>query len=225
MSDPGDLSALRDPARSMLDARQEAWLLDLLSRSKTAGIAWRVVGQQTLFGQLRGEKGAIRNADAWDGYPLSRGRILDHLEHDGIDDTVVVGGDLHSSWALDLSRDPFSREAYDPSTGRGSLAVEFLTPGVTSPALRNSGEAARAAARTLERNPHVKWVDLFHRGYALLDVDRERAQCEWYHLDSVTERERGEHFAAAFLSRRGRNRLEPADRPSRPRRPAPPLAP
>jgi hypothetical protein len=59
----------------------------------------------------------------------------------------------------------------------------------------------------------------------LLDVDRERAQCEWYHLDTVTERKPGEHFARAFLTRRGRNHLEPAQRRSRPRRPAPPLAP
>ena len=225
VSDPGDRSALHDPARSMLGAQQEEWLLDLLSRSKSAGIAWRVVGQQTLFGQLLGEKGVIRNADAWDGYPLTRGRILDHIEHNGIDDTVVVGGDLNSSWALDLSRDPFSREVYDPASGRGSLAVEFLTPGVTSPALQDSGEAARVAARTLALNPHVKWVDLFHRGYALLDVDRERVQCEWYHLDTVTERKPGEHFAGAFFTRRGRNHLEPAQRRSRPRRPAPPLAP
>jgi alkaline phosphatase D len=184
-----------------------------------------VVGQQTLFGQLLGEKGGIRNPDAWDGYPVTRGRILDHLERNGIDDTVVVGGDLHSSWALDLSRDPFSREVYDSASGRGSLAVEFLTPGVTSPALQDSGEAARAAARMLERNPQIKWVDLFHRGYALLDVDRERVQCEWYHLDTLTERKPGEHFARAFLTRRGRNHLEPARRGSRPRRPAPPLAP
>jgi len=214
-----------DPARSMLGAQQEKWLLDLLSRSKSAGVAWRVIGQQTLFGQLLGEKGAVPSADSWDGYPSSRGRILDHLERNGIDDTVVVGGDLNSSWALDLSRDPFSREVYDFASGRGSLAVEFLTPGVTSPALQDSGEAARAAARTLERNPHVKWVDFFHRGYALLDVDRERVQCEWYHLDTVTERKPGEHFAGAFLTRRGRNHLEPAKRRSRPRRPAPTLAP
>jgi alkaline phosphatase D len=225
LSDPGDRSALRDPARSMLGAQQEEWLLDLLSRSKAAGIAWRLVGQQTLFGQLRGEQGGIRSADAWDGYPISRERILDHLEQGGIDDTVVVGGDLHGSWALDLSRDPFSPEVYDSASGRGSLAVEFLTPGVTAPALRDSGEAARAAARTLERNPHVKWVDLSARGYALLDIDRERVQCEWYHLDSVTEPRPGEHLARAFLTRRGRNHLEPAPRASRPRRSPPPLAP
>ena len=159
---------------------------------------------------------------------MSRRRILDHLEHNGIDDTVVVGGALNSSLALDLSRDPFSREAYASASGRGSLAVEFLTPGITgftSLALQDSGEAARAAERTLERNPHVKWVDLFHRGYALLDVDRERVQCEWYHLDTVTKRKPDERFARAFLTRRGRNRIEPARRRSRPRRPAPPLAP
>jgi len=216
---------LSGSASSMLGGRQEEWLLDLLSRSKTAGVAWRVVGQQTLFGQLLGENGAVLSADGWDGYPAARGRILDHLERNGIDDTVVVGGDLNSSWALDLSRDPFSREVYDSASGRGSLAVEFLTPGVTAAALQDSGEAARAAARTLERNPHVKWVDLFHRGYALLDVDRERVQCEWYHLDTVTERKSGEHFAGAFLTQRGRNHLEPARGRSRPRQEPPPLAP
>ena len=39
VSDPGDRSALYDPAGSMLGAQQEQWLLDLLSRSKAAGVA------------------------------------------------------------------------------------------------------------------------------------------------------------------------------------------
>jgi alkaline phosphatase D len=66
----------------------------------------------------------------------------------------------------------------------------------------------------MAEQPHVRWVDFFHRGYALLDVDRERAQCEWYHVETVDRPLAKERFARAFRSRRGADRLEPVSRPS-----------
>jgi alkaline phosphatase D len=67
----------------------------------------------------------------------------------------------------------------------------------------------------VERHPHVRWVDLLHRGYALLDVDRERAQCEWWFVATVAERRCRESFAQAWRTLRGRSHLEAVRRPSR----------
>ena len=53
-------------------------------------------------------------------------------------DVVVLTGDIHSSWAMDLTEMPYDAAMYDPATGEGSLAVEFVTPAITSPHIQAS---------------------------------------------------------------------------------------
>jgi alkaline phosphatase D len=207
-----DRAVIDDPSRTLLGAAQEAWLLDELGTSKARGTAWRVLGQQVMFGQLGGFGDTpILNTDQWDGYPHARGRILDHLEARGIDDVAVLTGDIHSSWAMDVARDPFDASAYDPATGRGSLAVEFVTPSVTSPFLTDRARAEERAAEGLRNHPHMRWIDLFHKGYVVLDADAERLQAEFWHVDTITERDDGERLARAFATARGASHLEATD--------------
>jgi alkaline phosphatase D len=223
VADPRDASELGRADRTLLGADQEDWLERQIADSARQRMAWRVLAQQVQLAPLRPDaNGAIRNPDAWDGYPVSRERLLSQLERQGLRDNVVLTGDLHSSWAIDVPRD---LGAYDPASGRGSLAVEFVVPGISAPGLLDAALAERRAAEVMAEQPHVKWVDFFHRGYALLDVDRERAQCEWYHVKTVDTRLAKESFARAFRSRRGADRLEPVARPSPARSPAPDPAP
>ena len=65
-------------------------------------------------------------------------------------------------------------------------------------------------------SPHIKYVDLFHRGYALLDIDHERTQTEWYHAESIVEANNtNQVMAAAFRTYDTNNYLVPAtDGPS-----------
>ena len=203
-----ELGVMRDPARTMLGAEQEAWLYRQLSRSKTDGTAWRILGQQVPMSTLVDENGEIFMTDKWDGYAATRNRLFDHLEREAIGDLVVLTGDVHSSWAVDLTRDPFDK-GYDPKTGRGALGVELVTPAVSSPGIREWGEAERRARDMRARHPHVRFAELFHRGYGLLDLDRERAYAEWWHLDTVLEQRVDERLAAAFRSQRGHGHLEP----------------
>jgi phosphodiesterase/alkaline phosphatase D-like protein len=44
--------------------------------------------------------------DAWDGYRASRARVLDHIERNKIDNTIVLSGDSHANWASDRARKP-----------------------------------------------------------------------------------------------------------------------
>jgi alkaline phosphatase D len=224
VDDPADARALEDPLRRMLGVEEEAWLLERLDASVRDGLAWRVIGQQTMMGQLRDPNGLIDNPDQWDGYPVARQRIFDHIGSHGIRDVVVLTGDLHSAWALELAADPFARGRYDPATGRGALAVEFVTPGVTSPSPIAAAKADATTREVLERHPHVKWVDFAHQGYALLDVDRQRAQCEWYFVSDVRKRRASERLGRVWLTRAGASHLEAvahASAPRPPRLPAP----
>jgi alkaline phosphatase D len=202
---------LADPARSLLGAEQEAWLFERLAASQREGVAWRLLGQQVLFGQVRTAEGLIRNPDAWDGYPAARERVLRRLRDEAIQNVVVLTGDVHSSWAMELALDPFDPRAYDPATGRGALAVEFVCPAISSsPPGKDPADAAAREAEYRARLPHLRYIEFWHRGYGLLDLDPERARAEWWHVEGVDQRGLASHLAAAFETPVGTSRLRPA---------------
>jgi len=202
-----DYPALTDPKRSMLGGEQEAWLYDRLRRSSRAGTAWRLLGQQVIFAPFVPQVGSALEVDNWEGYPAARTRFFDCVERDRIADVAVLTGDIHSSWALDLPRSPLS--GYDGSTGRGSLAVEIITPAVTSPPFFSRAGARERARSFLSASPHMRYMDGDRHGYVTLDITRERLLAEWYHVRTVTERTSNESKAASFVCERGSAHLQP----------------
>ncbi|XYI00747.1 alkaline phosphatase D family protein [Sorangium sp. So ce1128] len=215
----GDAEAIADPARTLLGQDQEAWL-----RAELAGstAAWKLMGQQVMIGQIP----QLLNADAWDGYPAARQRFFDMLTEEGVRDVVVLTGDIHSSWAIDLTPAPLDPDIYDPGTGEGALAVEIVTPGITSPFFTE--EEAQTYEPVALSNPHIKYVNLWRRGYVVLDVTPERVQAAWFQYDAPERPEVDEVFAAAFATRRGESHLREeeeaaAERPDAPEA-APPVA-
>jgi alkaline phosphatase D len=52
-------------------------------------------------------EGVTLAADIWDGYSAERGRLLGFLRDRKVQDVVVLTGDVHASFANDLSEDPF----------------------------------------------------------------------------------------------------------------------
>jgi alkaline phosphatase D len=108
--------------------------------------------------------------------------------------------------------------------------VEFICPGVTSPFLfpdtpQGAAQAAAAAAQLRRISPHMKYIELFRRGYVLLDLDEDRVQGEWFHPRTIRERSLVEDFGAAFFSEAGKHHLVAAGGPSAPRADAPDPAP
>jgi alkaline phosphatase D len=65
------------------------------------------------------------------------------------------------------------------------------------------------AERVRSTSPHIKYVELHKRGYGILDVTRERAQCELYHLSTVSVRDERQELAAVYASEAGNNALKP----------------
>jgi alkaline phosphatase D len=206
-----DRAGLLDGRRTLLGTEQESWLFERLAASQRDGVAWRILGQQVLFGQLITETGRIWNSDLWDGYPAERDRVLAHLERDCIGNVLVLTGDIHTSWALELARDPFRARTYDAATGRGALAVELVTPAISSaPPVRDFAESEARTAEYRRRLPHLRYLEFWHRGYAILDLDRSRARAEWWHMERVDRPDRGERLAAAYEVRAGVPRALPA---------------
>jgi alkaline phosphatase D len=219
----GDAS--RDPARTQLGPAQRDWLFDGLAASRAR---WRLLGNSSVLGQiwhdtlrtiahqplavvkLIGPDGNGPDVDQWDGYPVERQRLLEHLRDTPVRDVVVLSGDVHVGLAMDLSLAPF-----DPAAP--NVAVEFVTASLTS---QNVDDKMHWPARTqsqpieaalVDALPHLHWVDLDSHGYVLVDVSPDRVVGEWWFVETVLERTDAERRGAAFLVRHGEPRLVPAE--------------
>jgi alkaline phosphatase D len=218
-----DLAGLADPARTVLGAAQEAWLADQLRESQRSQTQWRLLGQQVMFNRMTPAGQKVRNADSWDGYQGARERVLDILQQHRIKDIVILTGDVHSSWAMDVPRSAW--DGYNARSGEGSVAVEVTTPPISSPpifAADGQGRERAAALRVLL--PHVKFMDGESRGYVVLDVTRERAHLDYFFVPTVQQRSDAEAHVAAFVTERGSAHLVDAGKPA-PTQQGAPLAP
>jgi alkaline phosphatase D len=207
LEDRNDKQGLSDLSRTILGIDQQAWLAEQLRASVRHGTSWRLLGQQLMFGQLLGDDAALLNVDQWDGYPASRRAILDQLDEERIDNVVVLTGDIHTAWAMDITRDPMGSD-YDAGTGRGSLAVELVTTSVTSPGPKGDPEDLRKREQNLiDKRPHVHYVNLREHGYLLLDIDAERTRGEFWYVDSILQHGGTERLGAAYFTELGANHL------------------
>ena len=218
---PDDVAALTNPQRTMLGAAQEAWCFDELRSSQRTGARWRLLGQQVLFTRMTPIGQTVRNADTWDGYQGARDRILDFVRDEGIKDMVILTGDIHSSWAMDVPR--VAWDGYTSRTGEGSLAVELTTPAISSPPMFADGQGRERAAALKVMLPHLKFMDGEHRGYFVLDVTPQRMQADYMFVPTVSERSNAEVLGSALVCERGSSHLVETNKPA-PTQDAAPLA-
>ncbi len=216
-----DVDAINDEGRSILGFDQEQWLHQRLLESSAR---WKVIGQQVILSQWKTSAapnseggGDVGNPDSWDGYDASRRRLFDVLRSNAIDNVIVLTGDVHSSWAMELTEDPNDPATYDPETGAGALGVEFVAPGIT-----NTFPAPGLEGLFLNANPNIKWADTRNRGYFVLDLKPERAQAAWFHFERVDDPEEQERFAIALSTAEGASHLVEDEGPAEPARDRPP---
>ena len=165
--------AILDPAATLLGDSQEDWLFRGL---RTSHATWKVMAQQVMMmqwdlGVLLGPSPRLNffNVDAWDGYQVARNRIMTFLAHNAIENAVVLTGDIHSAWAADLKAD-FN------TPGSPVVGAEFVCSSVTS--TFGDGNHGLVLA-TLPSNPHIRFFDGLHRGYAACSVTPERWQTDY----------------------------------------------
>jgi len=166
---------------NIISQTQEDWLLDQLTNSTAK---WKIVGNQVVM-SLWIFQGAYVNQDQWNGYPVGRRRLMDRIREAGVDNVVVVTGDVHSSWAMDITQDD---DSYDAEAGTGAIGVEFVAPGVTSP-----GEVDEALVSGLiPDSPHIYYADVTNNGYFVLDVREDKVQADWYFIEGLAQNQRME---------------------------------
>jgi alkaline phosphatase D len=142
-----------DPARSLLGAAQERWLMQTLASS---GARWNLLAQQYLMGEVERPRpdGRLYSNDGWSGYAQTRRRILEQWRDARVSNPVVLGGDIHCFIAGDLALE------------RGKpIASEFVGGSISSLGATNADMQRFKAA-----NPNLKFTEGEHRGYGRVDI-------------------------------------------------------
>jgi alkaline phosphatase D len=203
---------------NIISAEQEAWLKEQLS---TSTAKWKIIGNQVVMSlwQFVNATGRITNAndDQWNGYREGRERLLGFLRDNGISNTVVVTGDVHSSWAMDVT---YGDGTYNPETREGAVAVEFVATGITSPP-----EIPEVVLDLfVNDSPHIRYVEGTRTGYFVLDVQAEKTQADWYLLDGIAKDQGVQTLDASWAVLDGQNHLTEMSGAEAPNDEAPGLA-
>ncbi|BCL31067.1 alkaline phosphatase D family protein [Streptomyces aurantiacus] len=187
-----------DPSRTITGATQERWLLDGWRASKAL---WNVVPQQVTFSQRKLDlnEAAKMSMDAWDGYRASRGRVLAGAKAAGVDNLMVLTGDVHVGYAFDIKDD------FDDTASR-TLGTEIVTTSVTSG--RDGAEKPANWDTYTRANPHLKFYN-GRRGYTTVRLGRESARADFKTVVAVTTPGAPITTAAAFVTEVGDQGLKP----------------
>ncbi|MPQ97089.1 alkaline phosphatase [Modestobacter sp. I12A-02628] len=212
--------ALADPGRHLPEPQQMTWLTTGLTGSHKA---WHLIGNQTVFARVFSPQptalpGQVFNADQWDGYQADQRTLLAAMAASGDTDPVVLTGDIHSSWAIELPSEPTSGD---------SVGVEFVCPSITSDGFKEvTGSAAAAQAATAAfqlRNPWVRYLEGVGHGFAVIDVTPERVQTDFWFVRSNgdkglavevrTDPDATVGFESSWTSAKGSRRVTPGTGP------------
>ncbi|KAA6217166.1 alkaline phosphatase D family protein [Streptomyces filamentosus] len=215
--------AVDDPERTITGRAQLDWLKSGLAGSDAA---WQLVGTSVMispvaFGSLPAylleplaellglpAEGIAVNVDQWDGYTDDRKELLAHLSSRAIRNTVFLTGDIHMAWANDV---PAKAATYPLSA---PVATEFVVTSVTSDNLDDLLNVAPgtlsvvAAGAVKAANRHVKWVDMDHHGYGVLDVTAERSQMDYYTVSDKRDPAATASWSRSYRTLDGTQRVE-----------------
>ena len=183
----------RDGPSTMMGPEQEAWLNNQLSQSHGR---WNVLAQQVIFGQIDVDPGPGERfmMDKWDGYAAARNRLTGFLAERKLADVIVLSGDNHNNWALEIHSDP--RNEKSPV-----VASEFAGTSITS-----GGDGIDMDPKyklALPGNPHVKFHNS-QRGYVRCVITPSHWTSDYRIVPYVTRPGAPVQTRASFVVESGR---------------------
>nr|WP_243859555.1 alkaline phosphatase D family protein [Amycolatopsis arida] len=182
-----------DPRRSILGAAQERWLYSGLRRSRAT---WNLLAQQVVMAQIDRDTGPGRtfSMDQWDGFTANRDRLFAAVRRHGVDNLVVLTGDIHRHVAAELKAD--FTDPHSPTIG-----TELV---VTSVGSDGDGAPTDRYTELWLANPHVKLYD-GRRGYVHGELTPERLTSRFRVVDHVERDDRAPvSTVAQFVTEAGR---------------------
>lgn len=161
---------------------------------------WKVLTQQTMMAQWDFKPGPGQRiwTDAWDGYPASRARLTRFLAERKINNTLVIGGDIHTNAV-------------------GNVKVDFDDPAspvvaseICGTSISSQGNSQAELDAALPDNPHILLADTRHRGYAVMELGPQRATAALRVIDSEKTRTSTVSTQATFTVQAGRPGVQKA---------------
>jgi alkaline phosphatase D len=191
-----DIDSFPDGTFDILGHTQNQWLSQQICNTPRR---WTLIANQKMFSgwYTRGinpalltlvpNDGAVFDNSSWDGYLNNRNAILNSIQNCQLDNVVFLSGDAHASFYMDIPRDPFDSIQYQPETGMGSIATEFLAGSITRGNFDESGISPGLEGFVLSfllpANPHHRAVDLFRHGYGIIEINSDSLTATTYYSE------------------------------------------
>lgn len=163
------------PGRTMLGAAQEEWL----DRGLANDCQWNFIAQQVMVmpHDVRKDGGTapVVSSDNWNGYALSRQRLIDSIRRNRLSNVVIASGDAHQTYIGSVPQNPRALDG-------PAIASEFLATSISSGG--TGGPRHPDELRALDHNPHMQMVNN-QRGYHLFELAPNRCQVAIKVVDQV----------------------------------------
>lgn len=187
-----------DPSRVMLGDTQERWLTRGIDQSRTR---WNILAQQVAFTRVPDpSRPTFHPMDPWSGYPVARDRLLAWIAQRREKNIVVLTGDIHANFVMDVTRD-----ALNPETP--TIATEFIGTSISS---GRDGSDRWPSLRAYETAvPNMK----FHnnrRGYVRCELTPETWTSDYRCVPYVTRPGAPIETASSWTVRNGKPGADPA---------------
>ncbi|TCO23505.1 alkaline phosphatase D [Kribbella steppae] len=164
-----------DPSRTILGDRQESWLLNGFQGRADA---WHLMAQGVFFAKRDNTAGpqTIVGSDGWDGYQADRNTLVQGWQDAGVDNAVVLTGDVHLHFANELKAD-----FRDPDSA--TVGVELVTTSVSTNG--DGSDTVNGGPTVLAENPHIKYIQN-RRGYVSMSITKHELTADFKVLQYVT---------------------------------------
>src|SRR5688572_19128076 len=180
-----------DPKRVVLGDTQERWLTRGVEQSQSR---WNVLAQQISFSRVPNPTQPTYHAmDPWSGYPAARDRLLAWMAGQQQKNIVVLTGDIHASFVMDVTRD-----ALQPETP--TVATEFIGTSISS-----GGDGFDRWGQLLNYEttvPNMRWHNA-RRGYVRCELTPDRWTTDYRMVPYVRRPGAPVETAATFVVEHG----------------------
>ncbi len=188
-----------DPQRVVLGDTQERWLTRGVERSQSR---WNILAQQISFSRVPDPaRPTFEPMDPWSGYPAARDRLLAWMADRQQKNFVVLTGDIHAAFVMDVTRDALKPESSP------TIATEFIGTSISS---GRDGLDRWAQLRNYETTvPNMKYHNA-RRGYVRCELTPDRWTSDYRMVPFVTRPGSPVETAATYVVESGKPGAEKA---------------
>jgi alkaline phosphatase D len=181
-----------DPKRVVLGDTQERWLTRGVEQSQTR---WNVLAQQIAFSRVPDpNRPTFHPMDPWSGYPAARDRLLAWIAGKQEKNFVVLTGDIHASFVMDVTRDALQPESQ-------TIATEFIGTSISSG--RDGFDRWGQLTNYETTVPNMKWHNA-RRGYVRCELTKDRWTTDYRIVPYVLQPGAPVETAASFVVEHGK---------------------